>query len=288
VRVPFRLVDVFAQRPLAGNQLCVVSDPDVATGLPTASMQALALEIGFSETTFVTSAERDRYAVRIFTPGAEMPFAGHPTLGTAFVLVSDGQVTPHVTQVTAAGEVRVEVDPARNVARMHQLPPTFGPLVEDLDGVARAVGLSPADLAEGLRPQAVSTGLAHLIVAARDEEAVRRARPSPAALNDVLRDAGADGFYLFASRGDRALARMFAPDVGVIEDPATGSAAGPLGAYLAEHDRLSSGHLTISQGEQVGRPSTLLVDVERAGPTWRVTVGGGVFLVGEGAFDVEL
>jgi trans-2,3-dihydro-3-hydroxyanthranilate isomerase len=287
VRVPFRLVDVFTDRPLAGNQLCVVPDPDVVRGLNTDMMQSVAREIGFSETTFVTSAGESRYSMRIFTPGMELPFAGHPTLGTAFVLVSEGRVASPVTQEVAAGEFRVEVDPAGRSARMRQRPPQFGPPLEDPSDVAVAAGLRREELHTELRPAVVSTGLPHLIVPAADIRAVARARPDEAALGEVLRRAGADGFYLFALVAEgRAKARMFAPDVGVSEDPATGSAAGPLGAYLAREGRLASGRLTISQGEEVGRPSTLLVDVAPDGDTWQVWVSGGVQLVGEGAFEV--
>jgi trans-2,3-dihydro-3-hydroxyanthranilate isomerase len=287
MRVPFRLVDVFTDRPLAGNQLCVVPDPEVVRGLSAETMQSIALEIGFSETTFVTSAGGSRYSMRIFTPGMELPFAGHPTLGTAFVLVSQGRVASPVTQEVAAGEFQVEVNPVGRSARMRQRPPQFGPPVEDLGAVAAAAGLRREELNLELRPAVVSTGLPHLIVAAADENAVARARPDEAALGEVLRGGGADGFYLFAlSAEGRAKARMFAPDVGVSEDPATGSAAGPLGAYLAREGLLSLGRLTISQGEELGRPSTLLVEVEPDGETWRVSVGGGVHVVGEGAFEV--
>jgi len=110
--VPFRIVDVFTERPLAGNQLCVVPEP---VELDDATMQALALEIGFSETTFVTEYGADCYAMRIFTPDQELPFAGHPTLGTAFVMVSEGRVTSPVVQVVQAGEIPVEVDVRRGV-----------------------------------------------------------------------------------------------------------------------------------------------------------------------------
>jgi trans-2,3-dihydro-3-hydroxyanthranilate isomerase len=286
VRVPFRLVDVFTDRPLAGNQLCVVPDPEVARRISPETMQSVAREIGFSETTFVTAAEESRYSMRIFTPGVELPFAGHPTLGTAFVLASEGRVSSQVTQHVEAGEFLVEVDVAEHFARMYQHSPWFGPPVED-DLVAAAAGLAPNDLHSRLSPAVVSTGLPHLIVPAVDEGTLARARPDEAALGEVLRGAGADGFYLFALSGEgRAKARMFAADVGVSEDPATGSAAGPLGAYLAREGFLSSGRLTISQGEELGRPSTLLVDVEPDGDSWRVSVGGGVYVVGEGAFEV--
>lgn len=287
MRVPFRLVDVFTERPLAGNQLCVVPEP---IGVSDELMQALAQEIGFAETTFVNESGGDRYAMRIFTPGGELPFAGHPTLGTAFVMVSEGRVSTPVTQVVTAGEIRVEVDVDAHSARMRQLAPKFGPEVEDLVELARALGLAAGDLAltEGLTPQIVSTGLHQLIVPARDPAAVERAWPDLRTLLEVLVGAGADGCYLFALRPDgTALARFFAPGVGVAEDAATGSAAGPLGAYLAERGALSSGRLTIHQGESIGRPSMLVVDVERENESWAVHVGGGVFVVGEGQFEFE-
>jgi trans-2,3-dihydro-3-hydroxyanthranilate isomerase len=281
VQVPFRLVDVFAGRPLAGNQLCVVPDP---VDLADDTRQALALEIGFSETTFVSQAGGDRYAMRIFTPGSELPFAGHPSLGTAYVLVSEGRVTSPVTQSVTAGESLVDVDAAGHFARMRQLPATFEPPLGARDELAAAVGLQPKDLHAEWPAQTVSTGGAHLMLPARDFEAVESAVPDAVRLHPLLQDAGAGGVYVFSAEGGHAKARMFAPDVGITEDPATGSAAGPLGAYLAEHGLLPSGHLTISQGEEVGRPSTLLVDVERDGSTWAVFVGGGVFVVGSGEF----
>ena len=123
MRVPFRLLDVFAEAPFTGNQLCVV--PDVPAGLDAEMMLTLAREIAFSETTFVTAVRGHGYDVRIFTPDGELPFAGHPTIGTAFVLVSDGRVSPSLVQTSAAGDVPVEVDLTRMRATMRQLPPVF-------------------------------------------------------------------------------------------------------------------------------------------------------------------
>src|SRR5712691_9336812 len=108
MRVRFRLVDVFTERPFAGNQLCVVAEPPAELGA--ATMQTLAKEIGFSETTFVTEASGDRYTMRIFTPAQELPFAGHPTLGTALTLLDEGRITSPAVQTTAIGDVRVEAD----------------------------------------------------------------------------------------------------------------------------------------------------------------------------------
>jgi trans-2,3-dihydro-3-hydroxyanthranilate isomerase len=284
VDVPFRLVDVFTSIPLAGNQLCVVPDP---VGIDAELMQAVAREIGFSETTFVTEVAADRYAMRIFTPDAELPFAGHPTLGTAYVLVREGRVRSPATQVVSAGEIPVEVDLALGTAWMTQLPPTFDPAFEDRDLAARAAGLTVADLHPDLPVQVVSTGLPPLLVPVRDFESLRRARPDLPLVAEACRRAGADELYLFALHDGGVTARFFGATIGIVEDPATGSAAGPLAAYLAEH-RLAGlpGASTIHQGEQVGRPSQLHVEVVRTGRdgTWRVRVGGGVHLVGEGVF----
>lgn len=139
MEVPFTLVDVFTPVPFAGNQLCVVTDPPA--GLATADMQELTREIGFSEATFVTGVRPGSYDVRIFTPDAELPFAGHPTLGTAFVLAAAGRVTPRVVQRTSAGEVPVEVDLASGAAEMRQRPPVFGEVVADRAAIAAGAGL---------------------------------------------------------------------------------------------------------------------------------------------------
>jgi trans-2,3-dihydro-3-hydroxyanthranilate isomerase len=289
MRIPFRLVDVFTDRPLAGNQLCVVPEP---VDIPPELMQAVAKEIGFSETAFVSDVGDAEYSLRIFTPGAEMPFAGHPTLGTAFVLVSEGRVTSPVTQHVTAGDIHVDVDAASGFARMQQLRPTFGSVLEDRAAVAAAVGLGDEDLHPGLAPQVVSTGLPHLMVAARDGATVARAVRDRERMGAILERAAADGFYLFALEpevgpdGARATSRGLFADLGLAEDPATGSAAGPLGAYLAEHRAISSSRLTVSQGIEIGRPSTLIVDVEPEDGSWAIHVGGGVVSVGEGEFSL--
>ena len=282
VNVPFRLIDVFAPRALAGNQLCVVPDP---VDLDDATMQALAKEIGFSETTFVTEAGGDRYAMRIFTPGAELPFAGHPTLGTAFVLVSEGRVSSPGTQSTAAGEVPIEVDLATNFAWMTQLPVEFGRVFEDRGLIARAIGLEPDDLGSDLPVQTVTTGLLWTIVPVRDAERLSRAQRDGRALEQAVAASGDEGLYLFAVTDEGATARMFDAGHGIGEDPATGSAAGPLGAYLAEHGLAGMpGSIVVRQGERVGRPSELHVEVRDEGGHWRVRVGGGVHVVGSGSF----
>lgn len=284
MNVPFRLVDVFTPRPLAGNQLCVVPEP---SQLDDAEMQAVAKEIGFSETTFVTEAAGDRYAMRIFTPGQELPFAGHPTLGTAFVLVGEGRVSTPATQVIAAGEIPVEVDVASSTAWMTQLPAEFGPIFPDRDLIARAIGLTTADLDPGRPVQTVSTGLPTTIVPVRDLDILRRATRNEHLVGEAVKASGGQDLYLFAPTAEGVTARMFDSEFGIGEDPATGSAAGPLGAYLAEYGDLGTTRpVSIRQGEQVGRPSELHVEARREDGAWRVRVGGGVHIVGRGAFEL--
>ncbi len=293
MHVPFRLVDVFTDRPLAGNQLCVVPEP---VALSTETMQAIAHEIGFSESTFVTSidAAASRYGLRIFTPTRELPFAGHPTLGTAFVMVAEGLVSSPLIQQVAAGDVPVDVQvggssPSMKAgfARMRQLAPSFGPVVEDREGLARALGLHAGDLHHELPPQVVSTGFPELMVPVASEDAVSRATPLAAQLGEILRPLGTDGCYLAWVEGTTAHTRFLWP-VGTMvrEDAATGGAVGPLGAYLAERGVLSEGRLLVSQGIEMGRPSSLMVEVEEGADGWTVFVGGGVIMVGSGAFEL--
>ena len=284
MEVRFRLLDVFTEVPFAGNQLCVVPEPPAE--LTPEQMHTITREIGFSETTFVTSTGGDRYTVRIFTPVEELPFAGHPTLGTAFTLVSEGRVRTPVVQTTAVGEVPVEVDVAAGFAWMVQRPPQFRGEYHDRGTLARATGLTVEDLHPNLPAQVVSTGLGPLIVPIRDEAALRRAEREGRACAKACEESGGAELYLFAIRGDGdVMARMFDPTVVIGEDPATGSAAGPLGAYLAARGLAGMpGRATVSQGEMVGRPSFLHLDVAPAGDSWTVRVGGGVQIVGAGSF----
>ena len=286
MEVRFRLLDVFCDRPFAGNQLCVV--PEVPEDLDDDGMQTLAREIGFSETTFVTEAggERsDRYSMRIFTPDQELPFAGHPTLGTAYLLVSEARVTSPAIQTTGVGEVEVEIDLEEGSGRMRQRPPVFGNEVHDAAALARAAGLEPEDLHPELPAQVVSTGLPPLLAPVRDLETLRRAERDGRATREACARAGAECLYLFAITPSGVTARMFDPGAGIGEDPATGSAAGPLGAYLARRGVAGMpGRVTVAQGEQVGRPSFLHVEASPEEDSYAVHVGGGVRIVGDGRF----
>jgi trans-2,3-dihydro-3-hydroxyanthranilate isomerase len=284
--VAFRIVDVFTDRPFAGNQLCVVPDPP--PGLSTELMHTLTREIAFSETTFVTAIRPAGYDVRIFTPAAELPFAGHPTLGTAFVLAAEGRVDPTLIQRCGAGDIPVEVDLQGARASMRQRPPVVGPPVADRALVAAGAGLSEHDLAD-LPLLPVSTGVAHLMVPVSDVATLRRAERQPAPCERACIAAETESLYLFAVVGTgHVVARMFDRSTSIGEDPATGSAAGPLGAYLALHGLAGMpGRVTVDQGEMVGRPSHLDVAVERDGGSWAIQVAGGVRIVGEGVFHLD-
>ena len=285
MRVGFTLVDVFTDVPFAGNQLCVVAAPP--DDLDSATMQVLAREIGFSETTYVTAVREGGYDVRIFTPVSELPFAGHPTLGTAFALARLGVVPASVVQTSTVGDVPVEVDLGAGTATMRQLPAVFGEPFDDRVAVAAAAGVEPDDLDPGpIVP--VGTGIVHLMVPLGGEDALRGASREDRGCVDVCARAGVESLYLFAVRGlGDVVARMFDRSAEIGEDPATGSAAGPLGAYLAEHDAAGMpGHMTIAQGAAVGRPSSMEVDVARDDAGWVAFVGGGVRIVGGGWFDL--
>jgi trans-2,3-dihydro-3-hydroxyanthranilate isomerase len=284
--VSFRLADVFTEIPFQGNRLCVV--PETPEGFSTEQMQMLALETNFAETTFVTQSRPDGYRMRIFTPDAELPFAGHPTIGSAYALASEGRTSTKTVQTTASGDVPVEVDLEKGFAWMTQHRPVFGPEFEDREVVAEAAGLAPDDLHRDLPMQVISTGLGPLIVPIRDEEALRRSERSEPACRRATKASGGECLYLFAVRGDGdVIARMFDASFGVGEDPATGSAAGPLGVYLASRGLAGlPGQAVIAQGEMVGRPSFLHLDVRPEGDSWNVRVGGGVRIVGEGVFRV--
>ena len=284
--VSFLIVDVFAERPFEGNQLCVVPDPP--PGLGDHAMQAIAREIGFSETTFVTAVDAAGYSMRIFTPRAELPFAGHPTLGTAYVLAEAARIGERTVQRVAAGEFEVQVDVSRARARMRQHSGKLGLPLEDPTHVAAAIGIPRSDLAPGLPPRPVSTGIQQVIVPIASIGGLHRAHADPLAVRAVVEAAEAEGLYLFAVSGDRrAEARYFAPGIGVPEDAATGSAAGPLGVYMAEHGVGGMpGRLEVRQGAGLGRPSRLDVDVVREEDSWTPYVAGGVFIVGRGRFKV--
>ena len=271
------VVDVFTDRPLAGNQLAVFTD---ARGLDDGTMQALAKEMNYSESTFVLPAEQGGDAkIRIFTPLAELPFAGHPTLGTAFVLGTPLQA-PELRLETGSGTVVVRLEREENrlaFGRMEQPLPSIAPY-EDEWTLLEALRVERSELPVEL----YDNGMRHIYVALRSAEEVARLRPELGPL-ELPPDLGVN---CFAGSGKRWKTRMFAPGGGIAEDPATGSAAGPLAVHLARHGRIAFGEeIEISQGAEVGRPSTLYARADgTASQVERVEVGGSAVVVARGEF----
>ena len=272
------VVDVFTDVPLAGNQLAVFTD---ARAIPEELLQPLALEIGYSETVFVFSAEAGGHArIRIFTPVEELPFAGHPTLGTAFVLGAPMQLGV-IELETLRGIVPVvlERDESGRIVfgRMTQPVPTVE-LFDDTATLFAALGLTQSDLPV----ERYDNGARHVLIALAQEDAVASLRPDLSALARL----GGTGIYCFAGSGARWKARLFAPAAGVDEDPATGSAAGPLACHLARHGWIAWGdEIEITQGVEIGRPSTLYARAEGGdGLIDRVEVGGSAVVVARGEF----
>jgi trans-2,3-dihydro-3-hydroxyanthranilate isomerase len=271
------VADVFTDQPLQGNQLAVFTD---ARGLDDETMQALALEFGFSETTFVLPPEREgTVRVRIFTPAKELPFAGHPVLGTAWVLGMPLQ-RGVVELETGSGIVPVELERDESGAivfgRMAQPVPSVE-LFSDPEALLRALGVGDARLPV----ETYDNGLLHTYVVLGSMEEVAALRPDFAAVAEL--DVMAN---CIAGSGASWKTRMFAPSSGVAEDPATGSAAGPLACHVCRHGLVEWGtEIEISQGAEIGRPSTLYARATgRNGSIEDVKVGGRVVVVARGEF----
>lgn len=295
-------VDVFTNRPLTGNQLAVFldmgsEDPEL--------MQRIALEMAFSETTFVFPPQQPEtdYRVRIFTPRSELPTAGHPTIGTTFALTHAKRITkrPAIRLGMGIGPVPVALeweDDRLLFAWMTQPTPQFGPMLKDMAGIAAALGLNAADI-EGtnLPVQVLSSGNAFLYVPLVARRTVNAAELNRRALLHICQSAGIPelSVFVFTLEGgeeDNAtvFSRMFAPGFGVSEDPATGSASGPLGAYLVKYGAISPGsaaHIVSRQGVKLGRPSEIHISIGMRGDEVReVRVGGQAVVLGKGMLTI--
>jgi trans-2,3-dihydro-3-hydroxyanthranilate isomerase len=281
-RYPYAVLDVFTEHPLQGNQLAVVRDAD---GLDDEQMAAFARETRLSETTFVQTATEGGadYRNRIFTVAGEIPFAGHPSLGTAVSIARAlGEREAEYVQQTGAGlqPVDVRLDNGGAWASMLQEPAEFGPEI-DAHHVLAALGLVIGDAHRELPPQVVSTGLPTLIAPVLKVTCVSSAQPDFELVEALSQDYGASNIYLVCLQDDgKVRARMFTTGVMGGEDPATGSAAGPLCAYLAERGRGS--RIEITQGVEMRRPSRLVAEMHNGRPR----VGGNVVQVIEG--EVQL
>ena len=275
----FRIVNVFAESPLAGNPLAVFED---ARGVDERTMQALALQFNLSETTFVLPSDTASARVRIFTPAFEMPFAGHPTLGTAHVVRETRRAGDRVTLEMQAGVIPVSADGdvwtlTANAPRPTRSAPT-GP------ALAQTLGLQPGDLDPAHPPLWIDTGTEQLVIPLASYDAVRRAKPSPARLAETGGAANRAMAYVFAREADAVLARFFFLKHGsVIEDPGTGSACANLGGYLLSTGGSLPAHLAIDQGEAVGRPCRLGL---RVAADRSIHVSGRVIEIGRGAISL--
>ena len=298
----FVQVDVFTDAPFGGNPLAVFPE---AEGLTTEDMHRLAKEMNLSETTFVLppQAPDADFKVRIFTPAAELPFAGHPVVGTHWVLAHLGRVDLREPVTQVRFELGVGVLPADlhvsggQVERvvMTQDRPTFHAVLEDVTDLAAGLGLTPGAIsATGLPVQVVSTGVPQMMVPVRslaEVQGLDAGELNIAALNQACHAVGTQCVMVFTFETERPEAtvhvRMFAPLLGVPEDPATGSANGALGAYLVHHRAVPltgpTVHVLSEQGAEINRPSTLYVEVDSAGEEiTAVRVGGEVVPVVEG------
>ena len=291
--------DVFTDRPFEGNQLAVFPEPQ---GLSTDQMQRITKEMNFSECTFIFPAEMADTGVRmrIFTPGEELPMAGHPTIGSTYALVHEGVIAPRATEFVfglGVGPTPVSLDwrgDALEFVWMTQQRPSFVGRMKDLGAFAAAIGLSATDIPDGLPVEAISCGVPFLIAPIASRDAVDRLAIDRRAYHDVCVASDLGDLPLFAFTTDRTSAsgdeavysRMLGPQLGVAEDPATGSASGPLGCYLATHDVIPSAalaHHVSLQGVRMGRPSRVHISIEKTGDEiTRVRVGGRSVLVGEG------
>jgi trans-2,3-dihydro-3-hydroxyanthranilate isomerase len=298
----FITADVFTDKPFGGNQLAVLPD---ARGLDNEQMLNVAREFNFSETVFVFPPEKGHTRrLRIWTPGGEIPFAGHPTVGAAHVLAAIGDIPLNGAETQIVFEEGV--GPVSVMIRAHDGRPVFaqltaaklpevGPPAPARETLADILSLEPKDLIGAQwAPQAVSCGLPFLFVPLRDRDAVRRSRIRLDQWERTLGSAWARDIMVFSRdperEGSDIRARMYGPGVSVPEDPATGSACAALGGYLAARDATTDGTLrwVVEQGFEMGRPSILEIEVDkRNGAVTAVRVGGASVVMSEGTMEVQ-
>jgi trans-2,3-dihydro-3-hydroxyanthranilate isomerase len=291
--LPFFIVDVFAEKKFAGNQLGVFPR---AEGVSDAQMQQLAKEMNYSETTFILSPEpRDGgYEVRIFTPDKEVPFAGHPTLGSAFVIQQDiiGQPVDQVVLNLKVGQIPVTFDYGDDGPEnlwMQQQEPNFGSQIA-AESISKSFRLRETELDERYPVEEVSTGLPFIIVPLKTLDSLKRIQVDRDAYLRLVENLSAKAILAFCpqTHGEQndLCVRVFAHYYGVAEDPATGSANGCLAGYLAKHRYWGQRRIDIrvEQGYQIGRPSLLFLKAKDHQGKIDVSVGGKVFKVAEGSF----
>lgn len=295
--IPFVQTSVFVDDnlPFGGNQLATFWDADSNREVSTQEMQGMAIEMNFSESTFIEKPTMKGCSakVRIFTPGRELPFAGHPTLGTTYVMKHKGIVSKDITKTIlelGIGPIPVEYL-SKDQIQMTQPSPTFMSVIEDKTRIAEVIGLQADDISDATPVQIVTTGVPFIIVQMKDIKSVQRAVPNPELIVSKLKDLDTQEILIFSketiNKKNDVHVRMFAPSAGVLEDPATGSAAGPLAAYLERYEILK-GHqfsepIKIEQGYEIKRPSNLTVEIPHESMS-EILVSGKVRLTAEGTF----
>ena len=290
MQLAYQLWDVFTKKALAGNPLAVVPN---AAKLTDVQMQQIAKEFNLSETSFLLPSKKADAKARYFTPTRELPMAGHPSVGSVYALHQLGQITDEVMMglELPAGVVRMGLERSGDKLKrvwMNQGIPKLVATYEHPDLFAEALGLDKDDFTD-LPTQIVSAGNPFLIVSVTSLDALAQVKLNASAFKRALGEQESVGAFIFTDevRGVDVRCRMFGAAVGVAEDPATGSAHGPLGWYLAEHDQLrfSDGRASLisHQGVEMGRPSEVLVTLERHDEGVEVYVGGSAVMVGEGA-----
>jgi trans-2,3-dihydro-3-hydroxyanthranilate isomerase len=291
----FSTLDVFTDRPFGGNPLAVFCDQPE---LPDAAMQAIAREFNLSETVFIVPPRDSRALrrLRIFTPVRELAFAGHPTIGASHALVELGIAPPSGTFTLElnVGLVPIGVTPREGSLPFLQLTtarlPEQGPPAPSAAQLARAIGLEEADVMSGeYAAESFSCGMPYLFISVRDRAVLSRARVDTGAWRDALRGYWAQEVFVFCRDpelpGSHIRARMFAPEAGIVEDPATGSAAAALAGYLAKREapRTTTLRWRVEQGFEMGRPSLLYVEADKSGDALTaVRVGGTAVKISEG------
>ncbi|WP_258104119.1 PhzF family phenazine biosynthesis protein [Marinoscillum sp. MHG1-6] len=283
----YYLLDVFTDELFGGNQLAVIPD---ASHINPDLFQKIAGEFNLSETVFLFPPDKlgDGYSMRIFTPKVELPTAGHPTIGTAYYLASQNEGVLEIELIQKVGKIKVTIDYENDkvgTINMFQPLPTFGQLFENRSEIANMVSLEESDL-DNLPIQAISCGNEFLFIPVKSVQTLSRAKVDTAKWEQMRDSFGKTELYVFSINkveGGQVRGRMFAPGIGITEDPATGSANGPLACYLNRYTELTF-PITSLQGFEMGRPSHLFLDVKKDenGEINEVKVGGKSKFVGKG------
>lgn len=286
------LMDVFTDIPFTGNQLAVFPSAD---DLSDTQMQKLANEINYSETAFIlksTDPQAD-YNIRIFTPKSEVPFAGHPTLGTAYAILDilDNNLKNQNTIKLQTKVGIIPLEKSNGNIWMKQNDPEFFQIYQDRDQIAELVGLEKTDISENLPIEEVSTGNTMLLVPVRNLSAIRKAKGNVNKITEFFGNKKSMAPYLFTLETEdpksKVHTRLFAPHFGILEDPATGSAAGPLTGYLLRYDVFDSRfEIQNEQGIEIGRPSKIMMRGCIIDGKFQIEIGGRCHLMGQSTFNI--